>query len=195
VGSPNNAQYKDRRLATGITKPPIFLGLQPEKILGIPGCFGSDIMHLGVLNLPDLLINLWCGKFDCDNTDNHSTWEWAMLKGATWTQHGQQVAAATPYLPSSFNHPPCNPAEKISSGYKAWEFLLYLYGLGLGLFYNVLSHKYYYNYCKLVFSMRIISQHRINVTILVTAHEAFLEFACEFEILYYQCRVDHLHFV
>lgn len=136
--SPNNAQYKNHHLATGITKPTIFLGLQPERILGIPGCFGSDIMHLSVLNLPDLLINLWHGTFDCDNTDNCSTWEWAALKGITWTQHGQQVAAATPYLPGSFDCPPRNPAEKISSGYKAWEFLLYLYGLGLGLFYNVL---------------------------------------------------------
>ena len=38
------------------------------------------------------------------------------------------------YLPGSFDCPPHNPAEKISSGYKVWKFLLYLYGLGPGVF-------------------------------------------------------------
>ena len=195
LASPNETKYRKRRLATGISKPSIFLGLQPEKILGVPGCFGSDIMHLGALNLPDLLINLWRGTFDCDKTDDRSTWAWATLTGKTWEAHGRQVAAATPYLPGSFDRPPRNPAEKISSGYKAWEFLLYLYGLGPGLFYNILPHKYYYNYCKLVFGMRIINQHHIKTPALVKAHEALLEFACEFEVLYYQRRVDRLHFV
>lgn len=39
--------------------------------------------------------------------------------------------------------------------------------------------SFYYNYCKLVFGMWIINQHRIDVNILAKAHEAFLEFACE----------------
>jgi hypothetical protein len=93
-------------------------------MLGIPGCFGSDIMHLAALNLPDLLINLWHGTLDCDVSNNRSTLDWAKLVGNTWQEHGRQVAAATPYLPGSFDQPPCNPAKKISSGYKAWEFLL-----------------------------------------------------------------------
>jgi hypothetical protein len=41
------------------SRPGIFLGLNQEKILGVPGCFGADIMHLASLNIPDLLINLW----------------------------------------------------------------------------------------------------------------------------------------
>ncbi|KAF8808612.1 hypothetical protein BYT27DRAFT_7255257 [Phlegmacium glaucopus] len=79
MSSPNETQYKKRRLETGISKPTIFLGLQQGQILGIPGCFGFDIMHLGSLNLLDLLINLWCGTLDCDKKDNISTWEWVTL--------------------------------------------------------------------------------------------------------------------
>jgi hypothetical protein len=195
MSSPNETQYKKRRLETGISKPSIFLGLHPDRRLGIPSCFGSDIMHLAALNLPDLLINLWRGTLDCDRRDDHSTWDWVKLVGKTWEEHGKQVAAATPYLPGSFDRPPRNPAEKISSGYKAWEFLLYLFGLGPGLLYNVLPEKYYKNYCKLVFGMRIIHQHKIDRAALLEAHAALLEFACGFEILYYQCRADRLHFV
>lgn len=195
MSSPNETQYKKRRLETGISKPSIFLGLHPDKRLGIPNCFGLDIMHLAALNLPDLLINLWHGTFDCDRRDDRSTWDWVKLVGRTWEEHGQQVAAATPYLPGSFDQPPRNPAEKISSGYKAWEFLLYLFGLGPGLFYNILPEKYYKNYCKLVFGMRIIHQHQIDQAAILEAHAALLEFACGFEILYYQRRADRLHFV
>jgi len=56
--SDNESQYKKHCLQTGISKPSIFIGLQQEKILSVPGC-GSDIMHLAALNIPDLLINLW----------------------------------------------------------------------------------------------------------------------------------------
>ena len=63
------------------------------------------------------------------------------------------VAGTLHYLPSSFNHPPCNITEKLTSGYKAWEFLLYIYGLGPGLLYGVLPEDYYTNYCKLVSGM------------------------------------------
>jgi hypothetical protein len=195
MSSPNETQFKKRRLETGISKPTIFLGLQQDRMLGIPGCFGSDIMHLGSLNLPDLLINLWRGTLDCDKNDNISTWEWATLRGSIWEEHGQQVAATTPYLPGSFDRPPRNPAEKISSGYKAWEFLLYIFGLGPGLLLNILPDLYYRNYCKLVFGMRIIHQYQIDRNDLQKSHEALLEFASEFEQIYYQRRTDRLHFV
>ena len=83
-------------------------------------------MHLAALNIPDLLINLWRGTLDCDNNDDKRTWDWAVLTGRTWEDHGRDVAACTPYLPGSFDCPPRNSAEKISSGYKAWEFLMYI---------------------------------------------------------------------
>ena len=195
MASPNDTAYKKRRLNTGISKPSIFLGLQQNKTFGVPGCFGSDIMHLASLNLPDLLINLWRGTLDCDSKDDRSTWDWAELKGRTWEEHGRQVAAATPYLPGSFDRPPRNPAQKISSGYKAWEFLLYLFGLGPGLMYKILPDKYYRNFCKLVFGIHIIHQYHIKHDDLLKAHEALLDFAYEFERLYYQRRTDRLHFV
>ena len=193
--SPNERQYKKWRLETGICKPSIFLGLDPRHKVAIPLCFGSDIMHLESLNIPDLLISLWRGTFDCDKTDSRSTWPWAVLRGDVWEAHGRDVAAATPYLPGSFDRPPRNPAEKISSGYKAWEFLLYLYGLGPGVFYNVLPQTYYQHFCKLVFAVRIINQHQIKTEDLQAAHQALVEFAHEFKLLYYQRRTDRLHFV
>ena len=103
IESPNDTQYKKRRLQTGIVKPGIFLGLPRANILSIPRCFGYDIMHLISLNIPDLLISLWRGTIDCDKDDNRSTWDWAVLRGNTWTTHGKAVTSITPYLPSSFD--------------------------------------------------------------------------------------------
>ena len=88
---------------------------------------------------------------DCDKTDDCRTWDWAILKGHLWKEHGEAVATTTPYLPGSFDQPPRNLAEKINSGYKAWEFLMYIYGLGPGLFYNILPEKYWENFCKLIY--------------------------------------------
>jgi hypothetical protein len=195
VESSNETQYKKRRLNTGIVKPSIFLGLNPRYRLDLPGCFGSDIMHLAALNIPDLLINLWRGTIDCDNNDDRSTWDWVVLKGRTWENHGKDVAACTPYLPGSFDRPPRNPAEKISSGYKAWEFLIYIYGLGPALFYGILPEKYWINFCKLVYGMRIILQHEIMADDLAKAHHALLDFCGEFETLYCQRLPERLHFV
>jgi hypothetical protein len=59
VESSNETQYQKHCLNTGIVKPSIFLGLNPHYRLDLPRCFGSDIMHLAALNIPDLLINLW----------------------------------------------------------------------------------------------------------------------------------------
>jgi hypothetical protein len=195
LASPNDNQYKQRRLETGISKPSIFLGIPVSHRLSIPACFGSDIMHLGSLNLPDILINLWRGTLDCDKTDSRSTWDWAVLQGDTWKRHGKIVAGATPYLPGSFDRPPRNPAEKINSGYNAWEYLMYLFGLGPGIFHNVLPDKYWRNFCKLVYGFRIVNQHYIETKDLRQAHSALIKFILEFENLYYQRRVDRLHFV
>jgi hypothetical protein len=82
------------------------------------------------------LIPLWRGTLRCDPTDDKET----KLIGRTWTNHGKLVADATQYIPSSF-HRPRNPAEKISSGYKATEYFLDLFGLGPG-FFRVILPKY-----------------------------------------------------
>jgi hypothetical protein len=96
------------------------------------------------------------------------------------------VADATPYIPGSFDRPPRNPAEKISSGYKAWEFLLYFYGLGPALFFGLLPHNYWQNYCQLVCAVQILLQEAITPAELVEAHLKMTEFSDEFETLYVQ---------
>ena len=50
-----------------------------------------------------------------------------------------------------------NIAEKLTSKYKAWEFLLYLYGLGPGLLYGIFLDIYYLNYCKLIYGIWLMN--------------------------------------
>ena len=195
VASANESQYRSRRLATGISKPSIFLGLDQSSTLALPKSAGSDIMHLGALNLSDLMISLWRGTIDCTKPDDKSTWTWAVLRGDVWQQHGKAVADALHYLPSSFDRPPRNIAEKLTSGYKAWEFLLYLYGLGPGLLYGILPYDFYANYCKLVYGMRLMNQHRITKKQVSDALLALTSFAQEFEIIYCQRLPTRIHFV
>jgi len=193
--SSNNSQYRTRCLETGISKPSIFSGLDPSSTLRLPHSAGSDIMHLAALNLTDLMISLWRGTIDCTRPDDKSTWDWAVLRGDVWQDHGRAVAAALHYLPSSFDRPPRNIADKLTSGYKAWEFLLYLYGLGPGLLYGILPDRFFTNYCKLILGIRLMNQHRISEVNVRDAHRALLSFAQEFELFYCQCLPTCIHFV
>lgn len=59
----------------------------------------------------------------------------------------------------------------------------------------MLPEKYWRNFCKLTFGAWVVNQHRIKTTDLQKVHAALLEFACEFELLYYQHQTEHLHFV
>ena len=153
-------------------------------------------MHLVSLNLPDLFVNLWHGTLACSTSDSVTSWDWAVLGvSETWEAHGKEVENALPYLPGSFDHPPRNPAEKISSGYKAWEFLTWIFGMGPVLLEGILPNKYYKNFCKLVRGIRILHQYSITRADLRTAYILLLEFYTEFETLYCQCRTDRLHFV
>lgn len=120
----------------------------------------------------DLLLPLWRGTFDCSSTNKRSDWEWAVLTGETWVEHRKAVAEATPYLPGSFDRPPQNPALKVSSRYKAWEFLMYIYGLGPGIFYGILPKAYYENFCDLINGMRILNQQKITSEQLVQANNS-----------------------
>jgi hypothetical protein len=192
--SRNKTQYKARRLQTGVVKPGIFLGLQPNHTHTIPRCFGYDIMHLVSLNIPDLLVSLWRGTIDGEK-DDRRLWDFAVLRGTIWTDHGIDVASMTPYLPGSFDRPPRNPAEKINSGYKAWEYLMYIYGLGPGLFYHILPKPYWRNLCRLVRGIRIAHQYKIPMTSLKQAHQFLLDFILEFEDLYYKRHRNRMHFV
>lgn len=192
--SPDQTTYEKRRKSTGISKSSIFRGLDPKHTLGIPACFPADLMHLASLNIPDILVDLWRGALRCDDTDNKGTWIWAVLVNDVWKLHGQHVAAATPYLPGSFDRPPRNPAEKISSGYKAWEYLTWIYGLAPALLKDILPHEYWVNFCKLVAAIRILHQRSISLAQLQHAHMLLVQFVEEYEKLYYQYRTDRLHF-
>ncbi|KAH8995170.1 hypothetical protein EDB83DRAFT_2238905 [Lactarius deliciosus] len=152
-------------------------------------------MHLAALNLLDLMLSLWRGTIDCTTPDDRSTWRWAVLRGDVWQQHGKSVADTLHYLPSSFDRPPRNIAEKLTSSYKAWEFLLYLYGLAPGLLYCILPNLYYSNFCKLVHGIRLMNQHKISRQNVRAAHLALTSFAQEFEIIYCQRQQTCLHFV
>jgi hypothetical protein len=80
---------------------------------------------------------------------------------------------------------PRNPTEKISSGYKAVEYVVYIFGLCPALHYRLLPQKFYFHFCKLVFAMRMIHRHHKSRGELLAAHQALLEFVYKFEIQYH----------
>jgi hypothetical protein len=185
--------YDQYRKATGISKPSIFTGLKNP--LGIPGCFPLDMMHLICLNIPDLLLSLWQGILKCDNKDNISTWDWVKLTGDTWKAHGAQVANLRTFLLSMYERPPRNPAEKISSGYKAVEFSTYIYGYLPGLLMNILPTPYLLNFYKLVHVVQLILQQMITSKELDEAEKLVVEFLYGFEELYIQQKECRMHFI
>ena len=193
IASRNDNNYKRRRLHTGIGKPSIFDGI--PQILPLPTCFAGDLMHQPLLNLATLFIDLWCARPDARSWDRTSVWPWAVLTGDVWENHGKVVAGIAKYLPTSFGRTPRNPQEKISSGYKAWEFLNYIYGEGPGVFYGVLPEVYYTHFCKLVRTIRMVHQHAISQEQLATIYELSHQWVLKFEALYCDRKPDRLHFV
>ena len=195
MSSPNQRQFESRRTETGITKAPLILGLDPTRSLGVPLCMTSDIMHLAG-NLSDLLISLWRGTIICAPTDDIATWDWAILRDdLTWQAHGRAVGEAGIYLPGSFDTKPRNIAEKINTGYKTWEFQLYLFGLAPALLQDLLPARYWQNFCKLVRGFRILCQHTIKHDEVLQAWVLLASWQREFEEIYYQRRNDRLHFI
>jgi hypothetical protein len=194
LSSTTSDQHAHHRRETGISKPSIFQGL--DRILPLPRCFPGDLMHQPVINLCDLLISLWRGQMKVNGSDKKVTWDWAVfMDSGRWKEHGKEVANASPFFPSSFGRPPRNPADKLSSGYKAWELLLYIYGLGPGVFYGVLPDKYYEHFCKLVLGIRIVYQRSVSITSLEKAKYFLRQYVILFEELYYQRKIDRLHFI
>lgn len=100
LASPTEAEYRRRRLDTGIRKASIFDGV--PRILEPPTCFPGDIMHQPVINLTALMYELWGERDSCKKGDTTGeAWDWAVLKGDTWKAHGQAVAGAASYFPRS----------------------------------------------------------------------------------------------
>ncbi|KAJ2921645.1 hypothetical protein H1R20_g15449, partial [Candolleomyces eurysporus] len=195
LGSTGKTNYKARRKETGLSSTSIFSGLASNRRLPVPCGFVGDSMHVPTLNLGDLLVPLWRGKFQVDKEDDIRTWGWAVLNGKVWEAHGAAVGAARRYLPGSFDRPPRNIAEKVSSGYKAKEWQHYFYGLAVPLLYGILPFEYWRNLCKLVYAVRILHQRTISRPQLQSAHRWMLEFHQEFELLYVQRKVSRLHFM
>jgi len=195
LGSTSNHEYMQRHRETGICKPSIVSAL--PKAIPVPKCFPADTMHLFGLNITQLLISLWRGSIDHAQEDDPATWQFSVLHdNAVWKVHGASVAAASLYLPVCLeSRVPRNPAEKISSGYKAVEYLVYIFGLCPALLYRLLPQAFYYHFCKLVFGMRMILRHHKSKDDLLAAHRAFLKFVYEFKILYYERKLTCLHFV
>ncbi|KAJ4500088.1 hypothetical protein C8R41DRAFT_863424 [Lentinula lateritia] len=149
--------------------------------------------HLG-LNFGELLIPLWRGKLDCGRTDNKNTWTWATLTGETWEYHGKLVAKARKFFPSSFHQPPRNPAEKINSGFKATEYFLYIFGLGPGFFRAILPRENWRHLCKGLHGARTMLQRSATGKEIREARIQLVQFVEEYEVMYYQRRVDRMHF-
>jgi hypothetical protein len=188
-----DSSYERIRKATGVVRPSICLGLQPNGMLPVPRCFPLDLMHLSCLNIPQHLLHIWRNTInpkipsDCDFTPLSSE--------LVWNEHGALVASATPYLPSSFNRTPRNPALKLTSGYKAWEFMIYIWVLGPAVFRLVLPDDLWSHFCKLVCGIRIINQRQISSEQLAHAHKMIVEWEMEFELNYYQRKAELLHLI
>ncbi|KAJ7882062.1 hypothetical protein B0H14DRAFT_3758298 [Mycena olivaceomarginata] len=133
------------------------------------------------LNFTDLIISLFRGTLDCEKSDSKESWSWAVLQGTIWKAHGESVAAATPYLPGSFDRPPRNPAGKLTGGYKAWEFLLYIIGLAPALLHGILPDAEWHHLCKGVCVIRCFNQQKIPVEQLIKFHKLAIKYVAEFE--------------
>ncbi|KXN87287.1 hypothetical protein AN958_08976, partial [Leucoagaricus sp. SymC.cos] len=84
--------------------------------------------------------------------------------------------------------------EKGNSGYKAQEFLMYLYGLGLVLFYSKIPGRYWGDHCKLVHGVQVIHQKSIPTTDLVKVHQNLVALTHDFKGMSYQQKYC-LHYV
>ena len=144
-------EFRVRRLKVGLCKQTLFSGL-PHQPLLVPNIFIIDIMHLTVLNNPDLFLKLFTGRLNVYEPDDRSTWDWAVFykNDALWKAHGETVVRAVPFIPSSFGRAPRDPAKKINTGYKAWGFQQYIYGLGPTLFQRLLPRKYWQNFVEMI---------------------------------------------
>ncbi|KIL55864.1 hypothetical protein M378DRAFT_90191, partial [Amanita muscaria Koide BX008] len=112
-----------------------------------------------------------------------------------WQEHGKLVTATHRYFPDSFDRLPRDPSKKINSGYKAIEWLNYFWVLGPALFRLVLPSHLWQHYCKLVCGIRLLHQRVITEDELKRAHDLLTQWEYDFELLYYQRKVNRLHLV
>ncbi|KAM6499947.1 hypothetical protein JOM56_005455 [Amanita muscaria] len=140
LGAATATAYKERCLETGISRPSICLGLQATMTLAIPACFPIDLMHLCSINIPQHLLAIWRNAGESRIRFDIKPDFIILDQNEIWKSHGELVASMRPYLPTSFDQPPRNPALKINSGFKACEYLLYFWALGPVVFRPLLPH-------------------------------------------------------
>jgi hypothetical protein len=112
-----------------------------------------------------------------------------------WQIHGQLIADCKHHLPGSFDVAPRDPSLHANSWYKCTEYIMWLYGLCPTLLYHILPDNIWHNFCKFVAALRIMGQYSITPQQLQLAYKLFAQWENEFESIFYQCRVDCIHFV
>lgn len=133
--------------------------------------FIADMMHLTPINFAELFSNLLHGTLRQSDSDPLHTWTWAVLQDQIWIDHGQSVAESTHHLPGTlFDHVPRDPSKKISSGYKAKEYQIWIYILCPGLLYGILPDNHWEHLCKIVAALHTLHQDCISVDSLINAH-------------------------
>ncbi|KAI6095242.1 hypothetical protein F5141DRAFT_1191381 [Pisolithus sp. B1] len=146
-------------------------------------------MHLSGVNMATLWLDLWHGTFDCAVTDSCASWHWAILKEMdVWEEHGHAVATCKMYLPGSFDVAPQDPSLQSNSWYKVTEYITWIYGLCPALLYGILPELVWWNFCKFVAGLRIMSQYSITPRQLQYACQLITQWAAEFEM-------DHIPFI
>ena len=192
LASPTKTTFEERRLNTGITRPSICLGFQPNSMYAPPLVFTVDLMHLNGNNLPLHLLNLWRGKV---NIIGPRPAFQVLDNEAMWMEHGALVASMAPFFPASFGRTPRNPKKKINTGYKAIEWINYFWVLGPAVFRLVLPHEFWIHFCKIVSGSRIIHQQKITAVELGHAHGLLLEWVKDFEKIYCNRDLHCIHLV
>jgi hypothetical protein len=189
-------QYERARLATGLVRPSLFLGLPADKMVHIPAVFCLDFMHFPALNAPDLLIPLFRGTLDRDRRDDEP-WPWteSLAEDEAWHEHGELVAACASWIATWYGQAPRNPALKINTDYKAWEFMIYLFTLGPMVFRKYLPLEYWKHLCKLIRIIELAGQIEITQDELAEIEELALAWQEEYEDLYVQRKMSRIHFV
>jgi hypothetical protein len=112
-----------------------------------------------------------------------------------WSVHGETVPRSVPFIPSSFGCAPRDHSKRLNSGYKAWEFQIYVYGLCPTLLCHLLPQQYWHNFCRLVARICILQHPCISKEELLLGHDLLMLFAQEFEELYYQHKESWIHFI
>ncbi|KAF5331223.1 hypothetical protein D9611_013085 [Ephemerocybe angulata] len=193
LASTTPSQYATARRDTGISEPSIFAGM--HRYPPMPSMFPSDVMHLFGLNIPDNLLEIFRGTIACKLDDSTASWDFAVLTGDVWERHGAIIELWRPYFAADFGHVPSNPVKYINSGYRAQEFLIYIYDLLPAILHTILPETYWTTFCKLCAGIKIVLQRTLTREQIIEAHKLFVEFAVEFEQKFVQRKASRVHFV